>query len=61
MVKKINRKDLLTTKPPTGSMLYDKEFPEDIKKKYKEENLNEDKETSIKKRNSLHRQTKVIK
>jgi hypothetical protein len=42
-------------------MLYDKDFPEEIKKKYKENNLNESKEKPRKRRQSFHRQKKVVK
>lgn len=41
MSTKINRTDYLTSKPVSGSMIYDKEFPQNIRRDYVEKNLNE--------------------
>jgi len=41
MAKKIKRKDLLTTSPSGGKMIYDKEYSQEIKELYKVSDLNE--------------------
>jgi len=41
MSTKIKRTDYLTSKPVSGSVICDKEFPIEVKKDYVEKNLNE--------------------